>query len=468
MVNKVSNFSFNWDESKFASPKKNTPVEAAVSNVFERESKSFIASSSLAERAHIILDDSLEQTTTIKALAKNTLLSSFPSDKVISSDQVSVVGAAAIRSLNDNKEEFIASKCGLTTHEWQNFQTYVRDFRNQLKGNKIKVNFEQPVIIEAKKESGLARSVLFIEINGDIKVYALLKQKGGITALGSGEFKKATWALDIETGERKVFLTEKREKRFGVIRPINDSEKAALTKYAGNPRFNAGKVVSYTFKKRNESEKPISKRGVLLDFMEGGELMDYLDSTDPNSSLNIKQNLIIARDVAQALAFMHANQDMHLDVKPANIMLRVQKGQLRASLGDFSLVAKVGSLRLKGGTNGYMAPEMIKAAYLQDLKKVTTKSDVWSLGKMLYDLKMGHYHQASVEIDNRHFLPKGGDEGLAAWKETHLPDRNSRGSLDWAIDHCLHINPSMRITMPELIQAIDAYLIDHGEQIPSL
>lgn len=95
----------------------------------------------------------------------------------------------------------------------------------------------------------------------------------------------------------------------------------------------------------------------------------------------------IAVDVARALAYLHhecRQQILHLDIKPANILL---DGGLRAHVSDFGISMSIGrdltSVDTRGrGTVGYMAPEMLVNA-------LSAKSDVYSYGMTLLELVGG-------------------------------------------------------------------------------
>ncbi|CAL4962367.1 unnamed protein product [Urochloa decumbens] len=95
----------------------------------------------------------------------------------------------------------------------------------------------------------------------------------------------------------------------------------------------------------------------------------------------------IAGDVARALAYLHhecRRQILHLDIKPANILL---DGGLRAHVSDFgismSIAQDMTSVDTRGrGTVGYMAPEIW-------VSSLSAKSDVYSYGVTLLELVTG-------------------------------------------------------------------------------
>ncbi|GJM93725.1 hypothetical protein PR202_ga10308 [Eleusine coracana subsp. coracana] len=95
----------------------------------------------------------------------------------------------------------------------------------------------------------------------------------------------------------------------------------------------------------------------------------------------------VAADVARALAYLHhecRRQILHLDIKPANILL---DGGLRAHVSDFGISMSIAWDRTSvdtcgRGTPGYMAPEVWASA-------LSAKSDVYSYGVTLLELVAG-------------------------------------------------------------------------------
>ncbi len=91
----------------------------------------------------------------------------------------------------------------------------------------------------------------------------------------------------------------------------------------------------------------------------------------------------IARQICAGLAAAHARGVLHRDLKPANIMID-GRGQVR--LTDFGLAgaaADIRGLEIRAGTPAYMAPEQISG------REVTVRSDIYSLGLVLFELFAG-------------------------------------------------------------------------------
>src|SRR5208337_5303849 len=93
--------------------------------------------------------------------------------------------------------------------------------------------------------------------------------------------------------------------------------------------------------------------------------------------------LEVARQLCAGLAAAHREGVLHRDLKPANIML---DGRGRAVMTDFglaSLAERLEGFEARHGTPAYMAPEQLAG------QEVTTRSDIYSLGLVLYEIFTG-------------------------------------------------------------------------------
>jgi serine/threonine-protein kinase len=96
--------------------------------------------------------------------------------------------------------------------------------------------------------------------------------------------------------------------------------------------------------------------------------------------ISFESALDLAMQMVSAAAYAHAKKIIHCDIKPDNLLFL--NGRLQ--LADFG-IAKVAQKTIKGsgsGTVGYMAPE-------QAMGKPSAKSDVFSLGLLIYRLISG-------------------------------------------------------------------------------
>ena len=117
--------------------------------------------------------------------------------------------------------------------------------------------------------------------------------------------------------------------------------------------------------------------------------MEYVDGEDLASLLRRigqlpqSKGLEIARQMCAGLAVAHEHGVIHRDLKPANIML---DGRGRVRITDFGLAAfaeKLDAAELRAGTPAYMAPEQLSGT------EVTARSDIYSLGLVLYEIFTG-------------------------------------------------------------------------------
>lgn len=91
----------------------------------------------------------------------------------------------------------------------------------------------------------------------------------------------------------------------------------------------------------------------------------------------------VARQLCAGLAAAHEVGVLHRDLKPANVMID-ERGNMRVT--DFGLASLAEELRdadVIAGTPVYMAPEQLAG------REVTTKSDIYALGLVLYELFTG-------------------------------------------------------------------------------
>src|SRR5580704_9450617 len=117
--------------------------------------------------------------------------------------------------------------------------------------------------------------------------------------------------------------------------------------------------------------------------------MEYLDGEDLDSLLRrigrLPQDKAIefTRKICAGLSAAHERGVLHRDLKPANIMID-GRGQVRITdFGLAGLAAEIPLSDLRSGTPAYMSPEQ-KAG-----KEVTTRSDLYSLGLVLYEMFTG-------------------------------------------------------------------------------
>ena len=178
--------------------------------------------------------------------------------------------------------------------------------------------------------------------------------------------------------------------------------------------------------------------------------MEYVDGENLSSLLRRIGRLPgdkavqIARQICAGLAAAHEHGILHRDLKPANIMI---DGRGRAKITDFGLAGFADTIsgdEVRAGTPLYMAPEQSAG------REVSVRSDIYSLGLVLYEVFTGH----------RAFEGTSAAE-LMAQREGSTPTNPSHHvhDLDPAVERvilrCLENDPHQR---PESALAVAASL----------
>ncbi len=120
---------------------------------------------------------------------------------------------------------------------------------------------------------------------------------------------------------------------------------------------------------------------IVMELVEGRSVKDVLDRAD---AIPLPVALEIVRQAAEALDFAHRHGVVHRDVKPGNLML-TRQGMVKIT--DFGIARVDQTARTRTGilvgSPGYMSPEQLMG------KAVDGRSDVFSLGAVLYELATG-------------------------------------------------------------------------------
>ena len=128
---------------------------------------------------------------------------------------------------------------------------------------------------------------------------------------------------------------------------------------------------------------------LLMDFVDGPNLEDWLDSNTPDLSTA----LTLFRGIVEGVRAAHDQGLIHRDLKPANVLLQSTPTGLRPMVADFGLAKAIvegepsqGNTRSGAtmGTPSYMSPEQIR-----DASTVDFGTDIWALGCTLYFLLTG-------------------------------------------------------------------------------
>ncbi|PWA56916.1 protein kinase superfamily protein [Artemisia annua] len=227
---------------------------------------------------------------------------------------------------------------------------------------------------------------------------------------------------------------------------------------------NLVKLVGYC---AEDDERGI-QRLLVYELMRNKSLEDHLLGR-VNSTLSWMTRLQIAQGAARGLAYLHEEMDFQLifrDFKTSNILL---DEDFNPKLSDFGLARQGPAAGLSHvstvvvGTIGYAAPEYLHTG------RLTSKSDVWSFGVVLYELITG---RRAVERN----LPRS-EQKLLEWVKPYVADSKkfhllmdprlegdyslkSAQKLSALANKCLTKNPKSRPKMSEVVEMIGKIIND--------
>src|SRR5690348_1076751 len=167
--------------------------------------------------------------------------------------------------------------------------------------------------------------------------------------------------------------------------------------------------------------------------------MEYVDGEDLASvvrrigRLSPDKATEIARQICAGLAAAHERGVIHRDLKPANVML---DGTGKIRITDFGLAGVAASIQsedARAGTPAYMAPEQLAR------KEVTTKSDIYSLGLILYEILTG---KRAFEASTLRELVRLRESGTITNPSTLVRDLDPL--IERVILRCLEADPDRR------------------------
>ncbi|MFM1873367.1 MAG: Serine/threonine-protein kinase PknB, partial [Planctomycetota bacterium] len=141
-----------------------------------------------------------------------------------------------------------------------------------------------------------------------------------------------------------------------------------------------------------------------MDLVKGSPIVEYCDK----NNLPIVERLALFEQVCNAVQHAHGKGIIHRDLKPSNVLVGMQDGKPHVKVIDFG-IAKATNQRLTEktlftehqqviGTLQYMSPEQAEGS-----PDIDTRTDVYSLGVLLYELLTGSTPFAAETMRNAMF-----------------------------------------------------------------
>ena len=179
----------------------------------------------------------------------------------------------------------------------------------------------------------------------------------------------------------------------------------------------------------------------VMELVRGIPITDYCDQ----ANLDTKARLDLFIKVCQAIQHAHQKGIMHRDIKPSNILVTLHDGAPVPKVIDFG-IAKATEGRLTDntvytqlnqfiGTPAYMSPEQAEMSGLD----IDTRSDIYSLGVLLYELLAG-----STPFDAKDLMASGVDAMRKTIREKEPQRRIQFTRYFVGIVHSHHLSPCIQ------------------------
>ncbi|XP_069962678.1 serine/threonine-protein kinase nekl-2-like [Bactrocera oleae] len=182
---------------------------------------------------------------------------------------------------------------------------------------------------------------------------------------------------------------------------------------------------------------------IVMEFASKGTLRDIINANSnrrPAVSKQIFNSCIY--DILLGLEYLHIRHITHRDLKPENILVDRDNNFKIADFGISTIHSSNKSTKSLIGTFLYMAPEIMKG------EPYEFKSDVWSLGCILYEMCYGlSPFQQAKNLDDLKFLI------LTSHYERNVSNMSNFYGVEWCClcEKMLNSNPRKRVSLYNIV-----------------
>ncbi|GJM09193.1 MAG: hypothetical protein DHS20C11_14690 [Lysobacteraceae bacterium] len=161
--------------------------------------------------------------------------------------------------------------------------------------------------------------------------------------------------------------------------------------------------------------------GIWTDLVDGPTMEGAISSAGP---LDAPSFLVVAQQLAGALAAIHSAGLTHGDIKPNNVLIDDTHGAILADFGAAAEVSESGESTVLQATSAYMAPEMLTSGC------ATEKSDIYALGWLYCYVRTGISPAADEDLDKARPWSAVRDKAIGKLIKSMLnPDPAARPSI---------------------------------------
>ena len=193
-----------------------------------------------------------------------------------------------------------------------------------------------------------------------------------IEELGKGGMGKVYKANDTDIKEKVAIK---------LIKPEISTDKKTIERFQNELKF-ARKIRHKNVCQMYDLNKAEGSYYITMEYVEGENLKNMIRMS---GQLGMATAISVAKQVCEGLTEAHKLGVIHRDLKPSNIMID-REGSVR--IMDFGIARSLSTKGITGagimiGTPDYMSPEQVEG------KEVDQRSDIYSLGIMLYEMVTG-------------------------------------------------------------------------------